>query len=221
MYVPAGRCSGAQDGYVDGMGVRLMIYDRTCTSTGRWPVGLTHSWVAGGRLYGALGRLDAWQGVSSWEEALAWLVRGQTPLDEIQFWGHGNWGLVRIDHRPLDASALARGHRLRPALEAVRERLAPGAQWWFRTCDTLGSVRGHDFARRWTDFFGVPVAGHTHIIGPWQSGLHRLVPGKVPHWDAAEGIAEGTPEAPRRSTWSGPGRPHTIHCLQGHVPEGW
>ena len=44
----------------------------------------------------------------------------------------------------------------------------------------LASVRsaaGHDFARAWTDFFGSRAAGHTFIIGYWQSGLHTLAPG--------------------------------------------
>jgi len=203
------------------MGMKLMIYDRTCTRTGAMPVGLTHAWASGARAYGALGNLDAWTGVADWDEALAWLGRSPGPIDEIQFWGHGNWGLARIDHHPLDVSALRPGHASHAALEGVRERMSPQALWWFRTCDTLGSARGHDFARRWTDFFERPVAGHTHIIGPWQSGLHRLEPGQRPHWDAAEGLERGTPERPERSMWSGPGRPHTIHCLQSQVPAGW
>jgi len=198
-----------------------MIYDRSCTRSGRWPLGLTHSWQVGGRLYGLRGLLDDWAGVGSWDEALDWLGTRREALDEVQFWGHGNWGVARIDRHPLDASALRPGHRLRPALERVRERMAPGALWWFRTCDTLGSARGHDFARRWTDFFARPVAGHTHIIGPWQSGLHRLAPGERPHWAAAEGVSRGTAEAPEASTWSAPGRPNTIHCLQGEIPAGW
>ena len=211
----------ARVGYMVPMGVKWMIYDQTCTRTGRAPLGLTHSWMAGARVYGALGRLHAWRGVSSWEDALAWLAEGDEPLDEIQFWGHGNWGLVRIDGQRLDVAALVSGHPLHAGLERVRERMSPGGQWWFRTCDTLGSARGHDFARRWTDFFARPVAGHTHVIGPWQSGLHRLQPGASPHWDAMEGVAQGTAEAPRRSTWSAPGRPNTIHCLRSRVPDGW
>lgn len=213
--------ASTQGGYAEGMGLKLMIYDRTCTRSGRLPIGLTHSWVAGALLYRAAGNLDAWSGASSWAEALAWLGRGVDPIDEIQFWGHGNWGLARIAGDTLNADALKPGHPHHGALERIRDRMAPTSQWWFRTCDTLGSDRGHDFARRWTDFFGQPIAGFTHIIGPWQSGLHRLHPGATPHWDASEGIAEGSAAAPRRSTWSKPGMVNTISCLHSHVPEGW
>ncbi|MCB9694153.1 MAG: hypothetical protein H6736_20275 [Alphaproteobacteria bacterium] len=197
-----------------------MLFDRTCTHTRRVPLGLTHAWLVGGRLYGGLRRFDAWHGVSSWEEGLRWLS-SHDRLDEVQYWGHGNWGLARVDRDVLDRSALEPGHALHPLLREVRERMAPGAPWWFRTCDTLGSARGHAFARAWTDFFERPVAGHTHIIGVWQSGLHQLAPGALPHWSESEGIREGTPDAPTRSTWSHPGAPNTIHLLNGVVPAGW
>jgi len=197
-----------------------MIYDRTCT--GR-PVGLTHSWIVGGLLYGGLGRLDAWSGASTWMEALDWLGRFQPDrtIGEIQYWGHGNWGHARIDKEKLDVDALAEGHPLRPSLERIRERMAPEAGWWFRTCDTFGSTRGQTFARRWTDFFGRPAAGFTHVIGPWQSGLHRLRPGHEPHWSPSEGLSAGTPDAPGKSTWSRPWLPNTISCMSGTVPRGW
>lgn len=200
--------------------MRLMIYDRTCVHTGGIPVGLTHSWIVGARLYGAMGRFDAWYGAADWTEALEWAARHEG-ISEIQFWGHGNWGLARIGSDRLDATALRSSHRLHAALESVRANFSPEGLWWFRTCDTLGADRGHGFARRWTDFFGGSVAGHTHIIGPWQSGLHRLQAGAKPHWPATEGVREGTAGAPRRSTWSVPGLPNTIHCLRGRIPEGW
>lgn len=199
----------------------LMIYDRTCTRTGRLPVGLSHSWVWGGRLYGALGRFDAWKGVASWEEGLGWLAQQDAPIRSIQYWGHGNWGTARVADDRLDVRSLQPGHAHRRHLDAIRERLVPGDGWWFRTCDTLGAARGHDFARRWTDFFGTPVSGHTFIIGAWQSGLHRLSPGAAPHWSDTEGLSAGTADTPRASTWSRPGRPNTIHCLQSAIPVGW
>jgi hypothetical protein len=68
---------------------------------------------------------------------------------------------------------------------------------------------------------GCSAAGHTFVIGLLQSGLHRLEPGKAPHWPAAEGILEGTPADPQRSSWSGLTRPNTITCLQDRVPSGW
>lgn len=200
--------------------MRVMLFDRTCTHTRRVPLGLTHSWVVGGRLYGGLGRFDAWHGVSSWEEGMRWLLTHDR-LDEVQYWGHGTWGGARIHTDRLDLRSLEPGHALHPLLVDVAARMSPEAQWWFRTCETLGAEPGQAFARAWTELTARPVAGHTHIIGLWQSGLHHLRPGCAPHWDPAEGLCEGTPSTPKRAYWSGPGRPNTIHLLRGRVPADW
>jgi hypothetical protein len=92
--------------------------------------------------------------------------------------------------------------------------------WWFRTCETFGCEAGHDFARRWTRFFGCRAASHTYIIGPWQSGLHILEPGQSPDWPLDEGLAEGTPDSPEKALWSTPGKPNTIFCLTSRLPDG-
>jgi hypothetical protein len=103
-----------------GEGSRLMVYDRTCA--GRWGLpGLTASWRAGGVLYRGLGRLDAWHGVSSWTEALDWLLaRSETrPIAEIQYWGHGTWGRALVARESLDVRALSPGHPWRERLAAL------------------------------------------------------------------------------------------------------
>ena len=203
-------------------GLRLMIYDDTCRGP-RLSLGLTHSWIGGALLYRGLGRLDAAFGARSWAGALEWLVgaAGERPIDEIQFWGHGRWGIAKIADDVLDVSALSADSPHHGRLCQVRERMSAGAQWWFRTCETFGARRGQDFARRWTDFFERPAAGHTFIIGPWQSGLHRLRPGERPAWPDDEGIAEGTAAAPLRALWSGPRQPNTITCFHGAIPRGF
>ena len=195
--------------------LHLMLFDATCRGRSLRP-GLTHSWIAGGWLYKSLGRLDRVQGVTSWEEGLRWLaeVESERPIAEIQFWGHGKWGRAKVNSDVLDVAALEPGHEYFSQMEAIRDRLVgPDALWWFRTCETLGCVSGHDFARRWTDFFECRVAGHTYIIGPWQSGLHCLEPGEEPDWPVDEGLAEGTPQRPKKALWSKPGEPNTISCL--------
>src|SRR5690349_13814979 len=140
-----------------------MLYDQTCGP-------LTLSWQVGGALYRGLGRIDAYRGARSWAEGLDWLAchRPGEPIAEIQFWGHGRWGLAKLAVESLDLSALRPGHPLHPSLEAIRERLVkPEGLWWFRTCETFGREEGHAFARGWTRFFGCRAAGHTFVIGPF------------------------------------------------------
>lgn len=203
------------------MGARLLIYDRTCAGGPGKAFGLSTAWSVGAGLYRGLGRLDGSHGVGSWEEALDWLGAHDGPIAEVQYWGHGRWGEVFVDEDVLDARVLSRRHRLYPKMEAVRERLSPGALVWFRTCETLGAARGIAFARRLSDFLGARVAGHTFIIGFHQSGLHGVAPGCAADWSAEEGLAEGSADEPRKARWSSPLAPRTITCLAGRVPEGW
>ena len=196
------------------MALRLMVYDRN-SSAGRF---LVTAWKAGGKLYGALGRLDACYGAGSWAEALAWLGSHRAPelIEEVQFWGHGKWGKALIGETALDASLVQPSHPLHRALLTVRARLVPGTGlWWFRTCSTFGTAKGHAFARAWTKFLGCRAAGHTFIIGFHQSGLHSLGPDETPSWSVAEGVAGAV------SLWSKPGAPNTITCLRGKLPAGY
>lgn len=204
--------------------LRLMVYDRTCVGP-RVPAGLSTAWSAGSVLYRALDRIDATFGATSWDEALAWVATYEPsrPIAELQYWGHGRWGRVLIDDDVLDATALGAGHPLALRIAAVRERLVPGGEAlvWLRTCEAFGGTAGHELAMRLADGLGARVAGHTHIIGAIQSGLHGLLPGHTPDWSAQEGIAEGTPDAPKRAYGSGVLRPRTITCFTGAVPSGW
>lgn len=198
--------------------MRALIYDRTCVRTGG---GLTIPWAAGAGLYRALGRIDRSVGVSSWIEAFAWLAAAPDPISEIQYWGHGKWGSVNVGSERFTTESLRRDHVHRPLLDAVRTRLLPGALVWFRTCETLGAAAGIDFAETLADFLGARVAGHTHIIGFHQSGLHGLAPGQRADWSPDEGIAEGTPAAPIRGAWSRPWAPRTVTCFARRVPDAW
>ncbi len=202
-------------------GLRLIVFDRTCV--GRGGLGLSPVWRGGTRLYSLLRRVDAAYGAASFEEAWRWVASCEPArrIDEIQFWGHGKWGRLFIDGQSLDRSALGPRHRCHPLLCAVRERLAPEALFWFRTCETFGAAAGHDFAAAWTDFFGVKAAGHTFVVAAWQSGLHSLSPGAFPSWSASEGLLSGSPEKPQRAASSGPTQPHTVTFLTGSIPNGW
>jgi hypothetical protein len=198
--------------------VRVLVFDRTCVRKGG---GLTVPWAAGSYLYRGLRRLDRAKGVASWAEALAWLGGVNEPIDELQYWGHGRWGRILIDQEPLFSSSLLAGHEHHDGLRALRDRLAPGALVWFRTCSAFGARRGIAFAESLADFLGARVAGHTHVIGFHQSGLHGLAPGARADWDPSEGIAKGTPEEPEEAKGSRPWATRTITCLHGAVPEPW
>ncbi len=195
-----------------------MVYDATWVGRAS-QVGLTSSWIAGGALYRALGRLDHVYGARSWEDALAWLcsVEPSRPISEVQYWGHGRFGRALIARDVLDKRALDDpAHPRHDDLAALRDRLTGDALVWFRTCETFGRPEGHAFAAAWTRFFERRAAGHTYVIGPFQSGLHSLSPGQAPSWSVDEGVGEDG-----KALMSSPGAPHTITCLHGAVPAGW
>lgn len=196
--------------------MRVVVYDKTCVGLrGR---GLSPVWAAGAWLFRTQRRIDAVCGVASWDEALTWLGSQRESLDEIQYWGHGEWGRALVGGDVFDATAL---EVRRAQLDAVRERMSPGGLIWFRTCETLGAKRGIELAERLADYFGARVAGHTHIIGFHQSGLRGVAPGCRADWSPDEGVADGSGEDPRRAKWSWPWRPRTITALTDAVPANW
>jgi hypothetical protein len=185
---------------------------------------LSHAWTAGRHLYRGLGRIDGGFGAATWAEALDWLATTRTPqpIAEIQFWGHGRFGQALVAGEVLDARALRPGHPLQEKLQRVRDRMLRGnaGLWWFRTCETFGTSAGQQFARAWTDFFQCRAAGHTHVIGVWQSGLHLLAPGAEPHWSADEGLVADAAAGPQALP-SRAGAPNTISFLTGRIPPGF
>lgn len=203
--------------------LRLMVYDRTCV--GKVRLGLSTAWRAGSALYRLQRRLDAAHGVASWAEAFEWLAGFEPtrPISEIQYWGHGRWGRIFVERDVLDGRVFDASHPLRSKIDAVRERLVPGGEAlvWLRTCEAFGARAGHELAQRLADGLGARVAGHTHIIGALQSGLHGLHPGHRPDWSLEEGIAEGTSDDPKKAHHSLPGRPRTITCFDNEVPSDW
>lgn len=203
-------------------GLRLVLYDDTCREDLWWRVGLTHSWVAGVKLYRMRGAIDGALGITSWRQGLEWLAQQTQPIEEIQYWGHGKWGCALVEREVLSVDSLSVGHDHFDALDAIRDGLiGSDARWWFRTCETLGAQTGHDFARAWSEFFDCAVAGHTYVIGPWQSGLRVLQPGQRPDWSAEEGLIEGSADDPIKAQMSHPRFDRTITCLHTKIPKKW
>ncbi len=202
--------------------LRLLVFDCICVGCGSF-LGLSNVWSVGGFVYAGLGRIDAARGVSSWAEALEWVVEHAQatgrPLEEVQYWGHGRRGGALIANDVLDLASLRGTHLER--VRALRACFASESRgWWFRTCETVGGTAGHAFARAWSDLLDQRVAGHTHVIGFWQSGLHTVRPGEAPSWSVTEGLRDAHDET-EVALGSSPLRPHTIHCLQGTIPRGW
>lgn len=202
--------------------LRLLIYD---ARTDLGDKALRSTWAAGARVYRGLGRVDAFHGASSWPDALEFLGQYEPdrPIGEVQYWGHGNWGRVLIGADALTRASFDPGHSHRPGLERFKQRLLPdGASLvWLRTCEAFGAHAGQRFAKRLADELRARVAGHTYIIGPFQSGLHGLRPGQEPRWSPEEGLLQGTADRPSRARQSSPFAPHTIQFMQNGFPEGW
>ncbi len=196
--------------------LRLMFYDDTCRGPGPLP-GLSTTWDWGGKLYGALGRFDAWCGVQSWEDGFDWLLQYAPgrKIQEIQYWGHGEWGGLWLDWDLIKIDMLSPEHPLFERLDKLRGRLVgEEALWWFRCCDVFGNALGHEFARKWTRFFNCRAAGHTYQIKLLQSGLHVLEAGAEPHWPVDEGVMRFL----SHGMYSHPWAPKTITFLDGKLP---
>lgn len=126
---------------------------------------------------------------------------------------------MQLGKTRLDGDALRPNHELAPALDALRGCLAgPDALFWLRCCSAFGHT-GRSFAQDLAARLGCKVAGHTHIIGFWQSGTHSLRPGEAPGWDPREGVRfQG--RAATAALWSSVDAPNTLSCLSMGLPEG-
>ena len=192
--------------------MKLLLFDKTDRL-------LSMAWRSGAQLYRRLGRVDATFGVATWAEAFAWIASHDQAIDELQYWGHGKWGAAFV--AGTDVWTAQPDASLQHDLDRFREQLAPNALIWFRTCETFGARAGIDFAERLSDQMNARVAGHTHVIGLHQSGLHALSPGIAADWSDTEGLVKGTSEAPERARRSTPWRPRTITCFANHIPDDW
>jgi len=209
--------------------IRVMIYDSTTLKDG-WDGlkedGLALSWKWGAVLYKLRNKVDLVIDATNWKGALTLLLilSAGKKIEEIQFWGHGRAGAAYIGTDRLDIADLLAGQQeeVRSLLLQLKGRMTNDSLIWFRTCATFCGEIGHAFAYELAQLMECRVAGHTHIIGPWQAGLHTLSPNDKPYWSLEEGIAEGTPRRIRKHLWSIPFKsPNGISCLTSEIPEGW
>jgi hypothetical protein len=205
-----GRFAGDSGGGADGTSARGL--------------GLSPIWRLGAQLFDGLGGFEAWCGAHTWAEALQFAAdtadRFGRPIGELQAWGHGGFGFMRIGTTALDRRALAASSDLAPKLDRLRDALAPDALVWLRCCSAFGHTAGHAFAPALADRLHARVAGHTHIIHALQSGTHSLAPGETPSWPEEEGVRFEAASAAGALT-SRRDAPNTITCLRVRLPEGF
>ena len=207
-----------------GRGVLVPRIERRTDGTAYGTGGLTRWWRLGAVMHRLARHADATTGASSWEQALRWATslarERRARIGELQIWGHGGWGHMGLGPSRLDREALAGEAPLAPALDAFRAVLSNDALFWVRCCSAFGAPAGRAFAPALADRLSCRVAGHTFIIGGWQSGAHSLAPGDEPAWNPDEGIErrEDAPPIPRTSSLTAP---NTLSCLRLGLPSGW
>ncbi len=202
--------------------LRVVIYDATDVVSASRP-GLSPVWALGAKLYHRLGRSTHTVAATGLDQVLSWFsaLPPHARVADVQWWSHGKWGNAQLGGQHLDERALLRGSPYAAGIDALVRRMAPSSLFWLRTCESFGASAGQRFARALADRMDCRVAGHTYVIGLWQSGLHSLSPGQHAHWSAEEGLVDGTAQQPKRARMSMPLSPHTIHCLKSSIPEGW
>ena len=163
----------------------VFIYDKTQG----W---LTASWWFGAALRSLRPGKDIILNIRSWDEMVEQLnALPKGSVERVEYWGHGLSSAVHCAGVPLPEDVL----------ELVADRMTgPTALWWWRTCKTFWGEPGHDFAKKCAEALGCRVAGFTHWIWLWQSGLTATGPEETAPWPTTGG----------KRSW--PWRENTVFC---------
>lgn len=160
---------------------------------------LTATWWFGSLLRSLRPGRDEILKVRSWAEMLEGFQQyPDGSVEWAEFWGHGLSGKVFCNHASLDVGAL----------EGLQRKMTgPEALWWWRTCKTFWGAAGADFAEACVDKLGCKVAGFSHTIWAWQSGLRWVNADKTFGTPSQAGWpADG-------GKWSWPWRRDTVFCM--------
>jgi len=152
-------------------------------------------------------------GAKSWDEAAEAIgsaifeatskLNGIAKLATLQIWGHGQPGEPLLAGKPMTPAFMRR----------VQVGVSPTSLVWFRMCSVFFGAKGQAFAERTANELNCRTAGHSHVIGPWQSGLYSLKPGQTPSWAVGNGVW--------RSVKSGWRKQRTVFCTNMSFPDGW
>lgn len=196
----------------------LMFYDSSDWAGKQ----LRFSWITGGKFYKLFRSVEHHDGFDNWIDALNWIseVEPNKKINSIQFWGHGSPGRVWINGDALSIRSLTYDSPHYYFLKKIKERLATDSTIWFRSCNVFTGSDGKFFSIAFSQFMQSRIAGHTYIVGPWQSGLHTIKPGQRPSWNISEGLKKEE-DGKIKKLWSMPWEKNTIFCLTNKIPEGW
>ncbi len=185
--------------------MRVAIYDANPgEGFSQWFLCLT--WRVGCFIHKFFGKLDDYHAATSWDDAIAWLLRQEKPLLSVQFWGHGSPATIWNGGTPAGVEVFLK----------LKPKMTPASIVWFRVCSAFQGRAGQDFAIKLAAGLGCTIAAHTRIIGLLQGGLHTLKPGASPSWPETE------VELPGKLAKLGLARGNnTVFCLRANVPEGW
>lgn len=204
--------------FLDDGKLDIMIYDSSDWAGKQ----LRFSWITGGKFYKLFHSIEHHAGFDNWQEAFEWIlsVEPDRKINSIQFWGHGSPGRVWINGDALSIRSLTEQSQHYIMLKKLKDRMAKDSVIWFRSCNVFSASEGRFFSIAFCQFMQTKIAGHTYIVGPWQSGLHTIKPGQRPSWDLSEGLKK-TEDGKIKKLWSTPWEKNTVFCLNNKIPEGW
>jgi hypothetical protein len=186
--------------------MRVTVYDKK-PGVGLSQWFLSFFWAAGCFIQKLFGKVDAYYGATSWDDAMSWLVGRPGTLTSVQYWGHGSPGIVWLAQMAIP---------LEKFIFVMKQKVDPSSILWWRTCSSFQGAQGHAFSKRLADSLGCTIAGHTRIIGPVQGGLHTRKPLTEASWPVTEGELPKS-WLPGHLRWG----PHSIFCLTTKIPSGW
>lgn len=178
--------------------MKIILYDNTENGVKEWFWRRYIQVRAGWRKFG----------VASWHDGIDRIldaVRPGTRLMELQIWGDGSPSMPAINGKAPPEMFW----------KELANLVTPESIVWFRMCSVFYGEKGLRFAHNTALQLGCRVAGHSRIIGPWQSGLFRVTPGGTPSWADPE----------RFENWmdakSGPFQQRTIACFRMSFHDSW
>lgn len=193
--------------------IDVVVFDDTTKAANWWPTTLA---------YKAVCHTPLVKGFWSWSEAFHWVnsVAYGHPIKSLQVWGTGSFGTIHIGDSRMNVRSTLPDNPMYGDLVTLRARLTPDATIWFRASHVFCTDVGQRFAQSFATFMGCTVAGHTHGLNLFHSGLRTIEPEGKPLWEEPEGLLESR-DGTMQKAESAPWLPRTIMGFQNSFPRSW